>query len=85
MLKNLVQPVKGKTVQRIVLEMDAKGIASIEAKTFDPFGGVTAMNPLFLSSFLAQMLSTVSMDIYSSAMRGVKKEAEDGDKKIITS
>ncbi len=83
-MSKVIQPVKGKTVQRIVLEMDAKGIATVEAKTFDPFGGVSVMQPLFLASFLAQILSTVNMDIYTSAIRGVKKEgAEDGDKKIL--
>lgn len=74
MPQNLVQPVKGKTVQRVVIEMDAKGIASIEAKTFDPFGNQTAMNPLFLCSLLGQMLNTIISDVYRASMRGQKVE-----------
>ncbi len=85
MPQNLVQPVKGKTVQRVVIEMDAKGIATIEAKTFDPFGGHAAMNPLFLCSLLGQMLNTVISDIYRVSMRGKKVETpEDGtESKIV--
>lgn len=84
MPENIIQPVKGKTVQRVTLEMDVKGVSSVKAETVDPFGKVHIMNPVFLASFLAQILSVVVSDIYRSMMQGPKTEEADADKKIIT-
>lgn len=82
MPENLIQPVMGKPVHSLVIEMDRQGVSTMKAQTVDPFGNVTAMPPLLISSLLSQMLTTVLGDIWRAVQRS--QGAANGNEKIIT-
>ena len=81
---NIIQP-KGRTVRRIVIEVDSKGQATLEASNLDVPNQVRPLVPMEIALILSQLLATTIVTATADQMRrnsSATKEKENNNGSI---